>query len=111
MLQRVKPCCAAALALVGWYLMVPPHLVGGAANYDAPLKDWWIVGSFDQASECAKEQERSMSAGEEYRKTYSSDPHRAVAALRALGHRFDLCTDGQMSAATCVGTDDPRLAK
>lgn len=107
----MKPHHAAALALFGWYLMVPPHLVGGAANYDAPLKDWWIVGSFDQAVECAKEQDKSKNAGEEYRKTYLSDPHHAVASLRALGHRFDLCTDGQMSAATCISTDDPRLAR
>ncbi len=100
---------AAVLALVGWYLMVPPNLVGGAANYDVPLKDWYIVGSFDQAAECAKEQDRSLNAAAEYQRTYSSDPLHAVASLRALGHRFDLCTDGQMSAATCIATDDPRL--
>ena len=100
---------AAALALVGWYLMVPLPVVGGAAHYDAPLKDWWIVGSFDKAAECAKEQDRSMNAAEEYQRKYSSDSQHAVASLRALGHRFDLCTDGQMSAAACIATDDPRL--
>ena len=105
---------AAALALLGWYLMVPPNvggggLLGGSPNYNVPLRDWWIVGSFDQATECAKEQDRSMNAAAEYQRTYSSDLHHAVASLRALGHRFDLCTDGQMSAATCIATDDPRL--
>lgn len=39
---------AAALALVGWYLMMPPW---GKVN--APLSEWVVYQSFDSAEICA----------------------------------------------------------
>ena len=42
---------AAALALVGWYLMVPPFQRGGV-NLDAPLRSWRLFGSYDTANDC-----------------------------------------------------------
>ncbi len=57
--------CHAALALVGWYLMVPPQASvrgkwnAGTKEYDvyttAPLSDWQILGSSDAAEECRTE--------------------------------------------------------
>ena len=38
---------AAALALVGWYLMVPP-----LSNPSAPLSKWNLYRSYDTAREC-----------------------------------------------------------
>lgn len=46
----MKTCHAAALALLGWYLMVP--LVGGDAS--APLSQWRTIDSFDTAQECRR---------------------------------------------------------
>jgi hypothetical protein len=48
---------AAALALLGWYLMVPPVINNKAATTvdlltDAPLGHWEILGSFDSADAC-----------------------------------------------------------
>jgi hypothetical protein len=47
---------AAALALVGWYLMVPPFTAQRAGPVDvddqAPLSKWTIAGSFDTAEQC-----------------------------------------------------------
>jgi hypothetical protein len=42
---------AAALALVGWYLMVPPSQRGGV-SLDAPLRSWRSFGNYDTARDC-----------------------------------------------------------
>jgi hypothetical protein len=39
---------AAALALVGWYLMMPPW-----GKLNAPLSEWVVYQSFDSAENCA----------------------------------------------------------
>ena len=41
----------AALALVGWYLMVPPSM-GGKLDIKAPLSGWIDQGAFDRADDC-----------------------------------------------------------
>jgi len=95
---------AAALALVGWYLMCPPMrspcltgiatlrwLLGygpGACdneypNYDAVLKLWTESGEYDRVSECQS-------------------------------HQFDQAQSPNLEdkvICKCVATDDPRLAK
>jgi hypothetical protein len=44
---------AAALALVGWYLLVPPILTDQLlVNIDAPISKWEHYQSFDSAQEC-----------------------------------------------------------
>ena len=50
----MKPRHAAALALVGWYLMIPPSstLPTGVA-YKEPLRNWKIVRGFETADGCA----------------------------------------------------------
>jgi hypothetical protein len=45
----VKVSHAAALALVGWYLMVPPTGCNGRPNNRAPLSSWTILMSFDHS--------------------------------------------------------------
>jgi hypothetical protein len=42
---------AAAFALVGWYLMIPPGS-GSRVDIDAPLNKWSVFRSFDTAAEC-----------------------------------------------------------
>jgi len=42
----------AALSLLGWYLMMPPHTSDGRADYHAPLKDWSVLTGFDSAQSC-----------------------------------------------------------
>jgi hypothetical protein len=57
----MKPRHAAALALVGWYLMMPPidpasRFGSGAteqqADLKAPLYAWWITDTFDDLDQC-----------------------------------------------------------
>jgi hypothetical protein len=49
---------AAALVLVGWYLMAPTAFNDNAYMYDRslPLSKWKILASFDSASDCEKTQ-------------------------------------------------------
>ena len=78
----------AAVALMGWYLFVPPQTRTwwiGAERYDdaAPLNKWTIERSFDKAEGCeAARLATEQQAGD--------------AAIR-------------MSHAVCVASDDPRL--
>jgi hypothetical protein len=79
---------AAALALVGWYLMVPPQTRTwwiGPERYDdaAPLSRWTTERSFDKAEAC----EAARLATQE---------QAGDAAIR-MGH------------AACVASEDPRL--
>jgi hypothetical protein len=41
-----------ALALVGWYLMVPPSTLPPGVAYKEPLSKWQIVRGFDTADDC-----------------------------------------------------------
>ena len=83
-----KLCHTAALALVGWYLFVPPQTrtwwIGQERYNDAaPLSRWTIERSFDTAKVC----EAARLAIQE---------QAGDAAIR-MGH------------AACVASDDPRL--
>lgn len=55
---------AAALALVGWYLMVPPYTksVGGGApkgvETDAPLSDWKNLKRFNSVDKCEAQRQK-----------------------------------------------------
>src|ERR1700727_2553612 len=57
---------AAALALVGWYLMVPPitsvrlypsSSAGFKTAVPPPLREWSIKGSYDFARDCVAEKQ------------------------------------------------------
>src|ERR1700687_563145 len=67
---------AAALALVGWYLMVPPldlgwrHATGYLSNTTVPLIRWDIVQSFESVSDCERAREvlfKQFQAGIEHK--------------------------------------------
>jgi hypothetical protein len=50
----MKPHHAAALALVGWYLMLPPVTSDGRIQKDASLSRWYIISNFETKEECEK---------------------------------------------------------
>ncbi len=92
--RKMKPSHAAALALVGWYLMVPPR-DGIVLNAIAPLRQWQIAGSYDSAVECTKS---ALGLRQQARSYTGTDvEHIAVReqAVRAL----------------CIASDDRRLGK
>ena len=88
----MKPYNAAALALVGWYLMVPPW-----SDLDSYfVYQWFQVGSFDSASAC--EQGRRMMINR-----FMGDIQKNPSNTEAV-HGFDAFYYSQ-----CLAGDDPRL--
>ena len=81
---------AAALALVGWYLMSPPFDASlKKPDLDAPLAKWSQIGSFDTAQECNGQEAYNL---------------KQAHAARVTGLLLE--TD---EAAQCIASDDPRL--
>ena len=90
----MKPRHAAALALVGWYLMTPPP----PFNPSTPLSKWSRMGKTDYASEgeCTADREKLQVA---FRDPGNIPPEHITATImvKAMAHLL------------CVATDDPRL--
>jgi hypothetical protein len=93
---------AAALVLVGWYLMVPPLKIEGPpddpktpvdVDTKAPLSQWKNIGSFDTAKQCY-----------DY-------PEHFLGMLRSNGkeHGGDAMAKYWFDHSQCIATDDPRL--
>ncbi|SRR6266851_765028 len=93
---------AAALALVGWYLMVPmPQMnlatgepIPNTVATEMPLKYWDIEDSFDSAKECKAAQRAPWGS------------HRAETYHPPHSYRY--LAD---AASQCIASDAPRLAK
>jgi hypothetical protein len=84
---------AGAIALMGWYLMVPPPLSHSPKNGQiVPLSQWTRAGAFQSEESCeTKRAARSK-----------LDPALALGAYHGLPAE-------QVYDAQCVATDDPRL--
>jgi hypothetical protein len=81
---------AAAFALIGWYLMVPPSPRVSIGDTQAPIREWTRKSAFDIESECKQKISKgcyTFQSGEEF------------------GFEGPLCN------AQCVESTDPRLAK
>lgn len=90
---------AAALALVGWYMMVPPF----AALNETRLSHWDLISSFDTAVEC-------QSAVRAVAKRANDPKFMAEEAKTLKAQGFDLkAGNRRFAAARCISTDDPRL--
>jgi hypothetical protein len=88
----MKPRHAAALALVGWYLMIPPqdHEHPLYPNTSAPMSEWTQMYAVGKASECEDT---------------------IVKLHDKLAKQGDkVHADFSLSAA-CVESNDPRLAR
>jgi hypothetical protein len=106
---------AAALALVGWYLMVPPDHPRldnpndrpFAWQSSAPLRAWQIVESFDSATDCKRGAQeildRQISAFN-YWEQYKTVKERKSEAGKKVLQDF-----ARYNNAVCIATDDPRL--
>ena len=84
---------ATALALVAWYLMMPPLRPDGSANIGAPLSKWTMVSSFDTARECTKVM--MISQG------YLADPRTMK--------KLELTRNPRLLNEACISSDDPLL--
>jgi hypothetical protein len=90
----MKPRHAAALALVGWYLMIPPITPDGTVHSDARLARWRIDGNFDSSASCE----------------FMRDSLRRTTVLARRAQdppmEVELAADHQ---AVCIASDHPRL--
>lgn len=96
---------AVGIALVGWYLMVPPptnpSVAPSAVDVTAPFSKWsrWVPKAYASKSDCEKTR---MSECENWL-TQNVDIHWPVQSI--LGGAAQVC------ASVCVSTDDPRLKR
>lgn len=91
----MNPRHAAALVLVGWYVMVPPF---GALQ--TPLGKWHIVKVFDSANQCQSYRDALVVAAEKELKSNTAMAYET----KSKGSEFFDAT-----AAQCIATNDPRL--
>ena len=112
---------AAALALVGWYLMVPPMVQKedwqlGVRHSTAPLSEWFIWNSFDTADACTKA--RDALRARPLSNALTDDYHRWLAGRASSINLLEeweniysdlLAINNAFSQAQCIATDDPRL--
>ena len=103
---------AATLALVGWYLMVPP--VGRNDDGDIvigigrPIHDWFTSRTYDSAEECRHDAVLQTRGG----------PQPELTGKVFFYPTKELATGDDVAVvellnkhSQCVATDDPRLAK
>jgi hypothetical protein len=92
---------AAAFALVGWYLMVPPLGSDHKLDASAPLSKWTIVirGSFDTARQCDERHMKDVDGVNEFLRSH----------LHSIPATADQESIDAVSAEKCIATDDPRL--
>jgi hypothetical protein len=102
----MKPRHAAALALVGWYLTVPPVVCEKGrctTQLDAPFSQWHrSKKSVDSESACEQARPKVRAAVDKAIQDVSARPEydKALAAAEY---------DKALAAGLCVSSDDPRL--
>jgi len=126
----MKPAHAAALALVGWYLMMPPFqstwFSTSSTEFDAHAAPsrWRIIGAFDSASACyfVRGQYRAVLRGQ---RTFlpghglpdvggiapMGDYGDPDATAQIFRERKESIVRKRLDYAECFASDDPRLAK
>jgi len=101
---------AAALALMGWYLLIPPVFSPMGAHQrsfndlSAPLNRWDIWAKFDSQGSCEKEQQRLRTEAP-LRLNFAhdhpdQDPNGNIVAVSEA-----------WQLAECIASDDPRLKR
>ena len=105
----MKIAHATALALVSWYLMVPPveSCMGAFSGHSCPtlpLSQWQIKATRSSAEKCEQVQQTLNEKGQSYLVEIG-------AANRPHDMRMytDEASARSMVAAQCVASDDPRL--
>jgi len=96
----------AALAIVAWYLMIPPIDADNRVDAGAPLPQWRKSVSFDSARECAAALQDAI----DNPMTPSEYQQAAQATLNAKMHPLSKSEmTRRMEESVCVSADDPRL--
>lgn len=89
---------AAALALVGWYLMVPHQKADGSLVNQSHLSEWKIRDRYNSLAGCEAAREELNKDGEEFMREVEKHTDLSVVSQAAV-----------LLAAQCVASNDPRL--
>jgi hypothetical protein len=106
----MKPRHAAALALVGWYLLAPPIMHDPGhwhPNLAAPLNQWIVAKSFDSAVQCEKRLADDNNNAENPTALASMTEQMNYMGAGAVWHSDELLRE--MVNEHCISSDDPRL--
>jgi hypothetical protein len=99
----MKAYHAFAVALVGWYLMVPPlpaDSTKGLVDFGAPLSTWFLSQGFDTAKECEHARKKTyVEAEREERKIPLSQLRTSPRLPAIIQEMFN----------SCIASNDPRL--
>ncbi len=100
---------AAALALVVWYLMIPPN-----KKDDAPLSEWIVWRSFDSTEACQSAQTvyRDQSSAKLRQYDSMTDQQRANISHNQKALEQEMADNDNFDNAwhsACIAKDDPRL--
>jgi hypothetical protein len=90
----MKPRHAAALALVGWYLLTPPLDQDGKVDWSAPYSQWMHLASYDTAEKC--ERERAL---------FGASTGKEVGVPEGQQRQFHQ----SFVNARCISSEDPGL--
>jgi hypothetical protein len=120
--MSMNPRHAAALALVGWYLMMPPALPDETPNPKAPLSQWDQVNEFDTAAACHKafndQNVLAEKALDQVKQQMDSLPSSIMQSKRPFSELEPELYQADRRASIfavnaavsqCIATDDPRL--
>jgi hypothetical protein len=106
--MSMKARHAAALAIVAWYLMIPPIGIDNKVDVRAPLSQWRKGVKFDLEKEC------DDSLKDAIQNPMTPDEYKAAAAATRKARMHPL-SKSEMTKRTeeskCVAEDDPRLKK
>jgi len=115
----MKPRHAAALALVGWYLIMPPpgppRSTGANTappNDNAPFNQWTIRNSFDSAQACdaAKQKDLDTAATDLNKQDQLAEQRQGLWPDNFSDQEFLVADQFEYATeALCISTDDPRL--
>ena len=111
---------AAALALVGWYLMVPPiesiedriapnahsHYLDWKGDRPPPLRSWSIKGTYATADECA---DALLPDSRDPRYRNRADPDAQYRQYMKVTRNMSAGEIRALFMGQCVASDDRRL--
>jgi hypothetical protein len=95
---------AAALALAGWYLMLPPWSSPSKFDDKAPLNQWEQANAYDSAAVCEKSRYDTV---KDLLKGHA--PNGNLLDQKTLTPETADYNARLYAAARCIASDDPRL--
>lgn len=105
----MKPRHAAALALVGWYLMAPPN-----KNEDTPISAWIVRRTYDSADACqaglSKDRAQAAAKLRQYDSMTDLQRRNLEHNQEALDREIaDNASIDESFRSACIEQGDPRL--